>query len=88
MALDAWVNSSGVVAWDYNSSNVAEVYQGHLGELERIAVEKPTSSHAILHRFFSKCAYVLFYSTASRNSEDIPVCTPPELPPVHARKPE
>lgn len=59
MALDAWVNSSGALAWDYNSSNVAEVYQGHLDELKRIKAEKPRSYHAILHKFFSKCVYVL-----------------------------
>jgi hypothetical protein len=58
MALDAWVNSSESVVWNYNSSTVAKVYNGHLDELKQIEVKKSTSYHAILRKFFSNCVYV------------------------------
>lgn len=58
MALDAWVNGSGSVSWNYNSSAIAKVYRGHMDELKLIEAKKPTSYHAILCKFFSKCVYV------------------------------
>lgn len=76
MALDAWVNHSGTGAWDYNSSSIAEVYQGHLEELKRIEAVKPTSSHAILHKIFSYCVYVLFPLHSLQISESSSADTP------------
>jgi hypothetical protein len=58
MALDAWVYGSESVAWNYCSPTVEKVYGGHIDELKQIEAEKPTSYHAILRKFFSKCMYV------------------------------
>ncbi|KAF9784117.1 hypothetical protein BJ322DRAFT_1021824 [Thelephora terrestris] len=55
MALDANVNHSETVAWDYNGSTIARVYNGHLGELKWIESEKETSYCAILRKLFSNC---------------------------------
>ena len=58
MALDAWVYGSELVAWNYCSPTVEKVYGSHIDELKQIEAEKPTSYHAILCKFFSKCMYV------------------------------
>jgi hypothetical protein len=62
MALDARVNGSESVVWNYNSSTVAKVYHGHLDELKQIEAKKSTSYHAILRKFFSNCVYVFLPS--------------------------
>jgi hypothetical protein len=55
MALDAYVNNSEKVAWNYNSSAIARVYNDHLNELKQIESRKPKSYHAILQKFFVNC---------------------------------
>lgn len=59
MALDAWVNGSDSVSWNYNGPAIAKVYRGHMDELEQIEMKKSTSYHAILSNFLSKSVYVL-----------------------------
>ena len=73
MALDDWVNHSGAAAWDYSSSNTAEVYQGHLDELRRIEAGKPLAYRAILRKLFLNCVYVLFSLCGSQGSQSTPV---------------
>ena len=58
MSLDAYVNSSESIAWNYNSPTITKVFDGHLDELNRIESKKSTAYHAILRKFFSNCVYV------------------------------
>lgn len=65
MALDSLVNNS-TSAWNYNSSAVARVYNGHLNELDEIKSKKSTSYHAILRKFFTNCVYVFSSSSVHK----------------------
>ena len=87
MALDAYVNNSETVAWNYNSSTVARVYHGHLDELKRIELKKVTSYREILWKIFSNCVYVpLPFLVSQRLTKILVEALLVALPPVVKRR--
>lgn len=61
MGLDAWVNGSESLSWNYNAPVVTKVFNGHMDELREIKAKKSTSYHAIRRKFFERCVYVYFF---------------------------